>query len=68
MNLFDYRNVELDVCPKCAGVWLDGEEVQALFGEELSNRLSSEYLISRVTRSAFSEVDDILDALFWYDL
>ena len=28
MRVFTYRQVELDICPSCASVWLDGGELK----------------------------------------
>lgn len=29
----EYRDVEVDYCPDCAGIWLDEGELELLFGE-----------------------------------
>ena len=62
MSLFEYRDVELDVCSKCAGVWLDDEEVAKIFGPALSDRFS----IVGATASAINVIDAALDELFIY--
>ena len=32
MHLFHHRHVALDVCPKCFGTWLDGDEIGKILG------------------------------------
>ena len=32
MLSFRHRGVTLDYCPRCSGVWLDGGDVQKVFG------------------------------------
>lgn len=35
MITVEYRNVEIDTCVACGGVWLDGGELEALVGSAL---------------------------------
>ena len=32
MHLFRTRGIALDICPKCFGVWLDGDEIGKILG------------------------------------
>jgi Zn-finger nucleic acid-binding protein len=38
-----HRNVEVDVCPKCGGLFLDKNEVQALTGSRRVHKLLTKY-------------------------
>ena len=34
MFVMEYEHVEMDVCPECGGVWLDGGELAAILGAD----------------------------------
>jgi len=36
MHTFPHRHLVLDVCPKCFGVWLDGDEIGKILGRAYS--------------------------------
>lgn len=53
MLVIEYRQIELDFCPKCKGLWFDRTELQLLMkicglADEKHNQFSLEYFLNRV--------------------
>ena len=67
MTFLTVKGVTIDICPKCNGVWLDGDEIETLLGSVYSQKLANHGSIG----GAWSEadiltplVDAALSALF----
>jgi Zn-finger nucleic acid-binding protein len=39
-QLLTVKNVAIDICPTCSGVWLDGGEIQSLLDPDYSKQLA----------------------------
>ena len=66
MDFVTVSGMTIDFCPKCAGVWLDGGEIETLLGQNVWNELLPQPSSLAGTRSAWSEADllsPLIDAL-----
>ena len=61
MHLFHSRGMPLDVCPKCFGVWLDGDGIAKMLGQAFAERESKPPKRPPVN---LAEVDDVVFGTF----
>ena len=59
MHSFHSHGLALDVCPKCLGVWLDGDEVGKILGQAFAEKESKPR-----NPVNLAEVDDIAFGTF----
>ena len=59
MRLFHSHALALDVCPKCLGVWLDGDEIGKILGQAFAEKESKP-----LKPVNLAEVDDIVFGTF----
>ncbi|AET33483.1 zf-TFIIB domain-containing protein [Pyrobaculum ferrireducens] len=65
-------DIEIDACPKCGGVWLDGGELQKLmarvkeyrdeyYSHDVYKRWEEEYKYHKKRKSVFEFFEDLFD-------
>lgn len=66
MTQFRHLDVSLDLCTKCGGVWLDGDEIQKVLGPAFADlRPTSTEWMAGAVKGIGAFVDDALDVILY---
>ncbi len=59
------KDVAIDVCPTCGGVWMDGGEIESLLGSEYAKQLSATARTDVDVVSPLADTADFAIGVIW---